>query len=253
VPLMGVKRAEKEILRKTITHGNIPYLFQWNQSNHRLLASNASFRDFAKVLWDFLERVYDDKIPHHYFSNGDFARASSMRLANISKSNGVSLAYGLAKEGLMKLESYNELLKLVRKVSSSSSSHGSILSFLLNFDPYMIASEVPVYSEELKVTGHIDLLRLAPSNVIEVLDFKPSLRDVNLLLAMPQVAMYGVLLNKLIPSTKDRILCTLFNARESISFKPDLVQRLRSDGTTPVVEERRRNQQPYQSTLDSTF
>jgi hypothetical protein len=117
----------------------------------------------------------------------------------------------------------------------------------------MIASEVPVYSEELKVTGHIDLLRLAPSSVIEVLDFKPGLQDVNLLLAIPQVAMYGVLLNKLRPSTKDRVLCTLFNARESISFKPDLVQRLHSNGTHQIVEDRRRTQQPYQSTLDSTF
>jgi len=242
----------KDILRKTITHANIPYLFQWNQSNHKLLASNPSLHDFALSLWDFLERVYNDKIPHHYFSNSEFARASSMRLANISKSNGVSLAYGLAKEGLMKLESYNELLKLVRKVVSSSTSHSSVLSFLLNFDPYMVASEVPVYSEELKVTGHIDLVRLAPDSTMEVLDFKPGLLDVSLILAIPQVAMYGVLLNELIPSTRDRVVCTLFNARESISFKPDLLKRLRYNGTQQVSEDRR-SQQPYQSTLDSVF
>lgn len=243
----------KDVLRKTITHGNIPYLFQWNQSNHKLLASNPSLHDFASSLWNFLERVYDDRIPHHYFSSSDFARASSMRLTNISKSNGVSLAYGLAKEGLMKLESYNELLKLVRKVVSSSTSHGSVLSFLLNFDPYMVASEVPVYSEELKVTGHIDLVRLTPDRTVQVLDFKPGLRDVSLILAIPQVAMYGVLLNRLIPSTEDRVICTLFNARESISFKPDLLQRLRSNGTQQVIEERKRSQQPCQSTLDSVL
>jgi hypothetical protein len=232
---MGVRRPVKDILRKTITHGNIPYLFQWNQSNHKLLVSNPSLHDFASSLWDFLERVYYDKIPHHYFSSSDFARASSMKLTNISKSNGVSLVYGLAKEGLMKLESYNELLKLVRKVVSSSTSHSSVLSFLLN------------------VTGHVDLLRLTSDNVIEVLDFKPGLRDVNLLVAIPQVAMYGVLLNKLIPSIRDRVVCTLFNARESISFKPDLLQRLRSNGAQQIIEDRKRTQQPYQSTLDSVF
>lgn len=250
---MGARPSGKEIVRKTITHGNIPYLFQWNQSNHKALAANPSLHESASALWDFLERVSKDEIPHHYFSNSEFARASSMRLTNISKSNGVSLAYGLAKEGMMKLESYNELLKLVRKVTSSSTSHGSVLSFLLNFDPRMIASEVPVYSQELKMTGHIDLVRISPDDMIEVLDFKPGLRDVNLLQATPQVAMYGVLLNKLIPSTKDRVVCTLFNTRESISFRPDLLQRLHSNGTKQVVEDRKRSQQPYQSTLDSVF
>lgn len=240
-----------EILRKKITHRRITYLFQWNRTNHKLFVSDPSLHDFAGSLWDFLERVYTDDIPHHFFSRSDFGRASTMRLPNISKTDGANLAYRLAKEGLVNLESSSELLKLVRKVTGSSTSHGSVLSFLLNFDPNSIASEIPVYSEELKLTGHIDLLRLRSDATIQVLDFKPGLRDVSMLLAIPQVAAYGILLGRLIPSVREHIECSLFNTQESISFKPDLLETLGGEMSSPFLEEKVKTHRLYQSTLDS--
>lgn len=243
----------REILRKKIMHRRITYLFQWNQTNHKLFVSDPSLHDFARPLWDFLERVYKDDIPHHFFSRVDFGRASAMRLPNMSKGNGANLTYKLANEGLINLESSSELLKLVKKVTASSTSHGSVLSFLLNFDPQSVASEVPVYSEELKLTGHIDLLRLRSDATVEVLDFKPGLRDVSLLLAVPQVAAYGVLLGTLIPSMREHIECTLFNSQESISFNPEILRTLGDDTLVPIIQDKEKVHHLYQSTLDSHF
>jgi hypothetical protein len=243
----------KDILRKRIMHKRITYLFQWNRTNHRLFVSDPSLHDFAGLLWDFLERVYRDDIPHDLFSRTDFGRASSMKLPNIPKSSETNLAYQLAKEGLVNLESSNELLKLVKKVTRSSTSHGSVLSFLLNFDPNSIATEIPVYSEELRLTGHIDLLRLKSGATVEVLDFKPGLRDASLLIAAPQVAAYAMLLGRLIPSMREHIECTLFNSQESISFSPDILGTLGGDILPPSVEDRERVRRIYQSTLDSHF
>ena len=241
----------KEILRKNIIHRKITYLFQWNQSNHKALAAHPSLHDSAKSLWSFLERVYNDEIPHKFFWSSEFKRASTMRLASVSKNDGAGLVYRLAQEGLINMESYSDFLNLVRKVISSSTSHGSVLSFLLNFDPYTVASEIPVYNEEMKMTGHIDLLRMTPEGTIQVLDFKPGLRDVDLLIATPQVATYGILLAKLVPVMKNHIECTLFNARESISFKPDLMNRLYDNGNRQVWIGKGRTNQIYQSTLDA--
>jgi hypothetical protein len=241
----------KEILRKKITHRKITYLFQWNQSNHRALVDQPTLHDSAKSLWSFLERVYNDDIPHQFFWSNEFKRASTMRLASVPKNDGVGLVYRLAREGLLNMESYSALLNLVRKVISSSTSHGSVLSFLLNFDPYAVASEIPVYSEEMKITGHIDLLRMTPGGTIQVLDFKPTLRDVDLLVATPQVATYGILLAGLVPVIKNDIECMLFNSRESISFKPDLMNRLYDGGFRQVFVGRGRTSQIYQSTLDA--
>jgi hypothetical protein len=243
----------KDILRKRITHKRITYLFQWNRTNHRLFVSDPTFHDLAESLWNFLDRVYRDDIPHDFFSRTDFGRASTMKLPNIPKSSETNLAYQLAKEGLVNLESSSELLKLVKKVTRSSTSHGSVLSFLLNFDPHSIASEVPVYSEELKLTGHIDLLRLKPGASVQVLDFKPGLRDASLLTAAPQVAAYALLLGKLIPSVREHIECTLFNSQESVSFSPDILRSLGGDILPQFTEDKERVRRLYQSTLDSHF
>ncbi|WXG43504.1 MAG: PD-(D/E)XK nuclease family protein [Promethearchaeati archaeon SRVP18_Atabeyarchaeia-1] len=241
----------KDILRKKLIHKRITYLFQWNQSNHKALASQPSLHDFASSLWSFLERVYNDDIPHQFFWSNEFRRASTMRLASVSKSGEAGLVHKLAREGLVSMESYSNLLNLVRKVVSSSTSHSSVLSFLLNYDPFAVASEIPVYSEELKMTGHIDLLRMTSEGAIQVLDFKPGLRDADLIIASPQVAAYGVLLGKLVPVIKNHIECTLFNTKESLSFKPDLVNRLGESGVQQVLLGKGRGGQLYQSTLDS--
>jgi len=243
----------RDILRKRITHKRITYLFQWNRTNHRLFVTDPSLHDFAGLLWDFLERVYRDDIPHDFFQRADFGRASSMRLPNVPKSSETDLAYQMANEGLVNLESSTELLKLVKKVTRSSVSHGSVLSFLLNFDPKAIASEVPVYSEELKLTGHIDLLRMRAGEGVEVLDFKPGLKDVSLLLAVPQVATYGVLLQSLMPSLRDHIECTVFNSQESISFDPSILGTMWGDVRSLAPQDKNRAHRVYQSTLDLHF
>jgi hypothetical protein len=243
----------KDVLRKKIVHRRITYLFQWNQSNHKLLMSNAPTRDSASSLWRFLERVYNDDIPHEYFWRNDFKRASMMKLASIPKSNGVGLVYKLAREGLVNLESHSDLLSLVKKVSSSSRSHGSVLSFLINFDPHAVSSETPVYDEKLKMTGHIDLVRITPTGNIQVLDFKPGLKDVDLFLAMPQVATYGILLGKLLKDAQDHVECILFNTQESISFQPSLLKRLPGSDVHQGLLRNGKKSQLHQSTLDSLF
>lgn len=48
--------------------------------------------------------------------------------------------------------------------------HPVLQKYMLDNDPYTIATEVPIYDE--KFSGHIDLIRLFPSK-IQVPDFKP--------------------------------------------------------------------------------
>lgn len=78
--------------------------------------------------------------------------------------------YDERKSKLPKLTA--EALAIKEKVTP----HTKVQKYLLEHDPYSIATEVPVSSPEYMVSGFIDLVRVVPcekGKVIEILDFKP--------------------------------------------------------------------------------
>jgi hypothetical protein len=103
-------------------------------------------------------------------------------------------------------------------------------------DPGMVAMEVPVWSGFLRLTGHVDLVRLRPDR-IEVLDYKPEGR---FLRSMPQVSAYSFLLASCYPTLSlDDIICTSFNEREAWTYSPEVLRglskRMEGDGTIEAV------------------
>ena len=70
---------------------------------------------------------------------------------------------------------YPKLVEMAEKASyrgSMSKQHSKVQNYFLDKDPHTIAIEIPVYNDEM--LGHIDIIRLLPSGIIEVLDFKPN-------------------------------------------------------------------------------
>jgi hypothetical protein len=102
-------------------------------------------------------------------------------------------------------------------------------------DPRMVAMEVPVWSGFLRLTGHVDLIRI-DEDCLEVIDYKP---EGNFLRSMPQVAAYTYLLDSCYNSLKlEDMKCVSFNEKEAWIYSPlvlrELIARL-DDGT--VVEQ----------------
>lgn len=53
--------------------------------------------------------------------------------------------------------------------------HTRVQKFLLAHDPHTYASEIPLESKELQLSGIVDIIRIVdePTPVVEILDFKP--------------------------------------------------------------------------------
>ena len=70
---------------------------------------------------------------------------------------------------------YPSLVEMAKNASyrgAMSRQHSKVQNYFLDKDPHTIAIEIPVYNDEM--LGHIDIIRLLPSGIIEVLDFKPN-------------------------------------------------------------------------------
>lgn len=53
--------------------------------------------------------------------------------------------------------------------------HAIVQRYMMKNDPYIIASEIPVYTKELK--GHVDCIRVLDTDIIAVCDFKPNAKS----------------------------------------------------------------------------
>jgi len=59
-------------------------------------------------------------------------------------------------------------------IGKGQQQHPIVQEYFIKNDPYTIAYEVPVWSEDGAVSGHIDLLRILAPDRIQLPDFKPN-------------------------------------------------------------------------------
>ena len=93
----------------------------------------------------------------------------------------------------------------------------------------ILASELLLWSEVNDnqydinhITGHADYLVYDPScNTFYLCDYKPD--EINFLPTIPQVAMYGILFDKLINFKNINIKCITFNKKDSWEYDPSIL------------------------------
>jgi hypothetical protein len=94
-----------------------------------------------------------------------------------------------------------------------------LLKNILIKDEDSIAIEVPIWSKikERTITGHIDLVQIE-NNTIKIIDYKP---EGKFLFSLPQVAMYGLLIKKILHISD--LNCITFNKNLVWEYKPEIL------------------------------
>lgn len=232
-----------EIVRKEFRQGPIAYNFQWNRSNHQKLGYLEG--DLAS-LWAHLSTVCSGKMPATPFSDPFYTRASSLRLSKMPPASRVGLRTRLMKRGLVTSKSESDLVSIIRDYhravnSLNYSADHSIVQRFVHDDPLTIAVEVPVWSDQYRLSGHIDLLRFVDGH-IQVCDYKPGSLDSaqnRFLESLPQVSAYGEMMAYHLASTLrsafeapllPRIVCCIFDAHSCWQFGAELFVNLRALG-----------------------
>lgn len=231
------------IVRRDFRQGKIAYNFQWNRSNHEKLGHLEG--DLAS-LWAHLSAVCSGKIPEAPFSDPFYTRASSLRLSKMPPASRVGLRRRLMRHGLITSNAESDLVTRIRSYhravnSISYAADHSIVQRFMFEDPTTIAVEVPVWSETLRLSGHIDLLRCVEGQ-IQVCDYKPGPLDSaqnRFLESLPQVSAYGEMMAHHLSSTLrsaldapilPRITCCIFDAHSCWQFGAELFVNLQALG-----------------------
>ncbi len=220
------------IVRKGFRHLGVRYLFQWNLQHHRQFDQNHS-RD----LWYALLSVAQGRIPLNAFESEQYDRASRLRMPRrvsdewfISHMEDEGILDTCAGEG-----AFEPICGSVARLRKVPDRHFQVQDYLLKNELGMVAMEVPVWSGFLRLTGHVDLVRICPS-CMEIIDYKPEGR---FLCSMPQVAAYTYLLSSCYPTLKlEDMRCVSFNEREAWIYSPEILRHLGArveDGN--VIEE----------------
>lgn len=214
----------RTIVRRSFRHLGVRYLFQWNLQHHREFEEPHS-RD----LWHALSEVARGRIPLNVFENENYDRASKLRAP--SRSSDDWFVSDLVDRDLLDTgaseNSFSSICESIASMRKVRDRHLQVQEYLLMNDPGMVAMEVPVWSGFLRLTGHIDLVRIN-RGCIEVIDYKPEGR---FLRSMPQVAVYTYLLDSCYSSLKlEDMKCVSFNEKEAWVYSPvvlrDLAERL---------------------------
>lgn len=208
------------IVRKDFRHVDVRYLFQWNLQHHR-----AFHQKHSKDLWYALSSVVKGRIPLNVFENEEYSRASKLRVPK--RASDEWFISNLDDKGLLDTHaaenSYESICGSIASMRKVRNRHLQVQDYLLKNDPGMVAMEVPVWSGFLRLTGHIDLLRICPE-CIEVVDYKP---EGNFLRSMPQVAVYSYLLDSCYPTLRfEDLRCVSFNEKEAWIYSPEVLREL---------------------------
>ena len=106
----------------------------------------------AGKLFDYLKDVFINGIPDN--SVPSISEMNELFVDIVREENNITTLASLAEyEG----QKFNQ--------------HNIIQEFLLKEDPLTIATEIPVWTDEMQ--GHIDIIRILENDIIQVLDFKP--------------------------------------------------------------------------------
>ncbi len=202
---------------RRFNHGPIRYEFRWNTAHHKDVNNSV----ITRRIWKFLEQILAGNFPQFYFSPlSGFRRASNQRIRGLYKPERLRLIQALKREGLVKEYTNHPLSNISREVLTSS--HPDILTNLLRNDVSSIAIEVPVWSTKLKLTGHIDLIRIDESH-IQITDYKPA---GDFLVTLPQITSYAATLLEHIPNLAQSVQCITFNKEKTWIYVPTVVQAI---------------------------
>jgi hypothetical protein len=232
-----------DIVRHDYQHGRIAYAFQWNVSHHLNLGNQTG--DLA-ALWGHLKTIQAGKIPESLFSDPMFTRASRLRLVSMPQSKKVGFRRQLERLGSISFKVDDDLVQLLRQFHVSrndlsfSADHGILQEFLIH-DPRTIAIEVPVWSDQYNLTGHIDLVRYVDEH-IEISDYKPGPLESTkrrFLDSLPQVSAYGEMMAHHLANTLrsaleapllPKISCSVFDTHSCWHFGAELFVQLQAMG-----------------------
>jgi hypothetical protein len=220
------------VVRRSFKHLKVRYLFQWNLQHHREFD-----QPHSRDLWHALSSVVRGRIPLNAFESENYDRASKLRTPRRSSDDW--FVSDLVDRGLLETDacdnSFSSICSSIASMRKVRDRHLQVQEYLLMNDPRMVAMEVPVWSGFLRLTGHVDLIRI-DDDCLEVIDYKP---EGNFLRSMPQVAAYTYLLDSCYNTLKlEDMKCVSFNEREAWIYSPlvlrELIARL-DDGA--VVEQ----------------
>lgn len=218
--MSGWNLEKRVIVRRSFRHSGIRYLFQWNLRHHRRLSGRVS-----KDLWHALSTVVRGKVPLNVFEDENYDRASSMRVP--ARSSDDWFVDDLVRRGLLDIDlgsgDYGGICDGISCLRKVKNRHLQVQDYLLKNDPGMVAMEIPVWSGFLRLTGHVDLVRISDGHV-EVIDYKPEGR---FLRSMPQVAVYSYLLDSCYPTLRlEDMRCVSFNEKEAWAYSPQVLRDL---------------------------
>ena len=232
-----------DIVRRDYQHGRVAYAFQWNMSNHLVLGNKTG--DLA-ALWAHLKTIQAGKVPEVLFADPFYMRASRLRLVSMPKAKKVGFRKQLKRTEAIKPKVDDDLVQKLRDYHrtrndlSYSSDHGILKEFLYN-DPQTLAIEVPVWSERLRITGHIDLIRYV-DGYIQVSDYKSGPLESTkrrFLDSLPQVSAYGEMMALHLAGTLrvaleapllPKIRCCIFDTHSCWHFGAEMFVRLQETG-----------------------
>ncbi len=237
------------ILRRDFRHRGTPYSFRWNIEHHRTIGRDTG--DSA-ALWGHLQAVLRGSVPEEPFNSPFFRRASSLRLRKMTPHKRIGLYRRFLRSGMITESIDDSLVRLLRQyqqrrgLNTHNTDH-SILEEFVQRDPQTVAMEVPVWSESLALSGHIDLVRII-DGAVQVCDYKPGPLEQTkrrFLQSLPQVAAYGEMMAHHLASTLrtaleapllPKIRCAIFDSHTSWHFGAEMYMHLVAASLIPGLE-----------------
>ncbi|MDF1539533.1 MAG: PD-(D/E)XK nuclease family protein [Candidatus Thorarchaeota archaeon] len=234
---------EFDIVCREFKHGKVAYGFQWNKTNHTRIGNSTGD---AASLWAHLLSVASGKIPEDPFRNPFYVSASKLHVKKMSKAAKVNFRKKLERTGALQSSVNHDLVEILRNLHrdrndmSYKADHG-IVSDFLRTDPCSIAIEIPVWSNQYNLSGHIDLIRIV-DGVINVCDYKPGTLETTatrFFNSIPQIAAYGEMLSHHLASTLRSALeapllpnvrCCIFDTHSSWHFGAEMFVTLNAAG-----------------------
>ena len=225
---MGSNISETMIKHRDFYHQNIKYGFGWNYENHKSKLNNSNTnREDIRLLGTYLKNVFKGSVPNDLFNVRSNPRISQFKIQGLKTAFLQSFSKKLIRSGKIirsdsnsKLPNYaKEVYINFQKEKKRKPNHIPVLKRILIKDKDSIAIEVPVWIDDRKtsITGHIDLIQIQ-DDIIKIIDYKPK---ENFLYSIPQVAMYGVLIRKVL--NINNLKCVSFNRSESWEYDPEIL------------------------------
>ncbi|MCK4797535.1 MAG: hypothetical protein KAT05_09150 [Spirochaetes bacterium] len=238
-------------------HMGIIYEFKWDKQKQVLKTMPEKLK---RKISRFFDKIYNKKIPHELFEDQSIERCSNFRIVGLKRGSGKRISqnlienlhighfqlvdaidpifpdyfYDLCREATDLYEEYQNQDSFHQKPS-----HDEVLTQILLKNDQAFAIETPVWTSRQmnldsyiqkeddlhfnffrSITGHVDLLMFDDTdNSLVVVDYKP---EGYFLRSIPQVAIYGLLLKRILRLT--HIKCISFSKDEGWIYDPEILR-----------------------------